>query len=648
MHNDNTPSQTLEKAFQEAFVALGLVPDVLLAEATKPEFGDFQINGVMKAAKLQQVNPRELAERVMAAVKDNISAKLNIAGAGFINITLDDNYLAQYVNNLNAENKFGVAYLAHKPDKVVVDMSSPNLAKEMHVGHLRSTVIGDALARMFAYMGDSVIRQNHVGDWGTQFGMLIAYLDEMVLKEGGGKETLADLEKFYREAKAKFDADTVFADKARQFVVVLQNFKAISEKDYSFNGWESLSAEIKEQCQNNSLAFKIYEYWLSFKHVSLEHCQVIYQELNIPLKSSDTRGESFYNDKLTGIVDTLTAAGVLSESDGAKCVFFAPGDLPGGEEAPLIIQKKDGGFLYATTDLAAMEYRANAIEFTTKESGGISRLGANRIVYVVDSRQSLHFRQLFVVAKKAGLITDDLKLEHAAFGTMMNEDGQPFKTRSGEVVKLIDLISEAKLRAHNIVASRNPTWSEDDKTNLANILAIGAIKYSDLSKNRSSDYIFSFDKMLAFDCNTAPYLLYAYTRIQSVIKKTFDANLMLNDSKRWIPDQVRDDNIGVIASEAWQSKSITIKEPAEHKLALHLAKFADMLAVASAECYPHYVTQYLYTLAGLFMQFYETCPILKAEDATQQQSRLALADLTAKILKTGLEELLGIAVIDRM
>jgi arginyl-tRNA synthetase len=289
-------------------------------------------------------------------------------------------------------------------------------------------------------------------------------------------------------------------------------------------------------------------------------------------------------------------------------VFFAPGELSGGEETPFIVQKQDGGYLYATTDLAAINYR-------------VDNLHATRIVYVVDARQSFHFKQLFLVGKKAGFAKPDTKLEHTTFGTMMNEDGKPFKTRDGGTVRLIDLINEAKLRAKKIVADRNTEWSEFDKNELVNILAIDSIKYSDLSKNRNSDYVFSFDKMLAFDGNTAPYLLYAYTRIQSILKKA----------------EVKDSS----------SYQININEVAEHKLALHIAKFADTVDVTAKEAYPHYMCQYLYNLASLFMQFYEACPILKSENNAIKESRLAIANLTAEILKTGLD-LLGITTIDRM
>ena len=585
----HTISNVLENKFRKAFNELGIASEtpVLLVEATRPEFGDFQMNGAMGAAKILKLNPRELASRIVATVKlDDIVTKLEIAGPGFINITLDNKYLGSFVASLNSSNHYGVSYLYHTAETVVVDLSSPNLAKEMHVGHLRSTVIGDALARVFAYMGDTVIRQNHVGDWGTQFGMLIAYMKEQdFLSHNSNNETnfsVRDLEQFYRNSKQKFDEDAEFANKAREYVVKLQSWR---------KGYES-----------------VYKDWSTFRDESLRHCQEIYDLLGVPLTKDNAIGESFYETKLSDIIKVLEDKKLITDSNGAKCVFFALGELSGGEETPFIVQKQDGGYLYATTDLAAISYR-------------VGNLKATRIVYVVDARQSFHFKQLFLVGKKAGFANLDTKLEHTPFGTMMNEDGKPFKTRDGGTVRLIDLIGEAKLRAKKVVEDRNKEWSEPDKNELANILAIDSIKYSDLSKNRNSDYVFSFDKMLAFDGNTAPYLLYAYSRIQSILKKA-----EVTDCRKY---------------------QININEAAEHRLGLHIAKFADSVDITAKEAYPHYMCQYLYNLAGLFMQFYEVCPILKSENQATKESRLAIANLTAEILKTGLN-LLGITTIDRM
>ena len=588
----------LESAFRVAFSALGISSDtpIVLVEASHREFGDFQVNGIMSVAKILKVNPRELAKQVCDKVNLlGIATKIEVAGAGFINITLDNNYLSDYILKLSAENKYGVKYLGNQSETVIVDFSSPNLAKEMHVGHLRSTVIGDALARMFEYMGNVVIRQNHVGDWGTQFGMLIAYVIKYI--DDFNKlqlSDLSDIEAIYRLSKAKFDEDLIFADLARKCVVILQQNDDIRVANYVD---ESINYD------------KVYNLWESFRNLSLEHCRAIYKILKINLNDKDIKGESFYNKRLPLIMQRLAEKNLICESNGAKCVFFVDGEISGSEDVPFIVQKSDGGYLYSTTDLAAMDHR-------------VRELKADKIVYVVDIRQSYYFKQLFNVARKAGFASCDTKLEHASFGTMMNEGGKPFKTRDGGTVKLIDLVNEAVFRTKDVINKRNVEWSEVEKDELVQLLAIDAIKYSDLSKNRNSDYIFSFDKVLAFEGNTALYLLYAYTRVQSILKK---ANSKL-----------------VVITQLY------IIEFTEHRLALHIAKFADMLDLATKECAPHYVCQYLYDLAGLFMQFYEACPILKAENPDISTSRLYLANLTAEILKTGLDSILGITVTDGM
>jgi arginyl-tRNA synthetase len=596
-----TIAQLLTKKIEQSFVAAGINNDVpiILVEASRPEFGDFQINGVMAAAKLLKTNPRELATKVIANLDlSGIADKLEIAGPGFINISLDNKFLSDFLSKLTPGNKFGAT--TDESQTIIVDLSAPNLAKEMHVGHLRSTVIGDSLARVFAYIGNNVIRQNHVGDWGTQFGMLIAYMQEKNTAANtnrlGHDFAILDLEQFYREAKVRFDANPEFADKAREYVVKLQRGDKTT-----------------------------LQYWELFTKESQKHCDLIYDRLGIDLGSVKSGGhytvnnqvhevlsqcgESFYNSKLPEIVDRLEKANLITVSEGAKCVFFASGELPGGEETPFIVQKQDGGYLYSSTDLAAIDYRVNM-------------LFADKIIYVVDARQSLHFKQLFIVSKKAGFARSETALIHSAFGTMMNEDGRPFKTRDGGTIKLIDLIDEAVIKANTLVENLHPDWDDKSKNDLANILAIGAIKYADLSKNRMSDYVFSFEKMLAFDGNTAPYLLYAYTRIQGVLRKATEAGLVTTNK-------------------------VILVELAEHKLALHLARFSEVLFTTAKECYPHYLCQYLYNLSSLFMQFYELCPILKADTVLQQQSRLKLSAITAGILHDGLN-LLGIQTVDRM
>lgn len=575
-----TVFQDLDKVFRDAFSALGIseATPVVLQDASKPEFGDYQVNGAMAAAKQLKLNPRELAGKVIEQITDNsIIAKMDIAGPGFINVTLSNEYLA---------SKLAVKPLvveSYRANKVVVDLSAPNLAKEMHVGHLRSTIIGDALVRMYEYLGCEVIRRNHVGDWGTQFGMLTAYLIEIQQDKNDIAIELGDLENFYRKAKIRFDESVEFANLAREYVVKLQSGDA-----------------------------QVLALWKQFVLVSLSHCQEIYTHLNTTLTPDDVVGESFYNDLLAPMVARLMNTGLAVDSDGAKCIFLSKDDLGSNEETPFIIQKKDGGYLYATTDIAAVYDR-------------VERLHADRLVYVIDSRQALHMKQLFIVTKKAGIAKPETIMEHAAFGTMMGEDGKPFKTRTGGTVKLIDLIHEAIERARAMIASRNPDWSSEEINILAESLAISSIKYADLSKNRLSDYVFSFDKMLAFEGNTAPYLLYAYTRIISIFRKAeldianYNSNLELN-----------------------------LQEPSEHKLALHIAKFTDKLQDTVRENYPHYMCAYLYELSGLFMKFYESCPILRS-DVTEEirKNRLQLAALTADTLRIGLS-LLGIDTVDKM
>lgn len=575
----STIYQDIEQIFRNAFSALGIpssVP-VVLQDASKPEFGDYQVNGAMAAAKTLKMNPRELAEKLIAQISQaDVISKMDIAGPGFINLTLNNQYLTTKLNQqpLSVDN--------YPTKKVVIDLSAPNLAKEMHVGHLRSTIIGDALVRMYRYLGCEVLKRNHVGDWGTQFGMLTAYLIEAQQSNQNIALELHDLEDFYRKAKIRFDEDAEFANRAREYVVRLQSGDA-----------------------------QILTLWKQFVEVSLSHCQEIYTRLNTTLVPEDVYGESYYNDLLAPMVKLLVDKGIAVDSEGAKCVFLTPEELGSKEETPFIIQKKDGGYLYATTDIAAVYDR-------------VQKLNSDRLVYVIDSRQALHMKQLFVVAKKAGIAHSETVLEHAAFGTMMGEDGKPFKTRSGGTVKLIDLINESVERAEKMIAERNPDWSAADIRSLAEKLGVGSIKYADLSKNRLSDYIFSFDKMLAFEGNTAPYLLYAYTRITSIFKKA------------------------AINPEDCNLDGLQLHEAAEHKLALHIAKFADKLLDTVKDNYPHYMCAYLYELAGLFMKFYESCPILKDDvSADIKASRLALAAITAQTLNTGLE-LLGIQTVEKM
>jgi len=542
--------------------------EVVVVEATKAQFGDYQFNGIMKIAKLLKKNPRELANIVIEHIdKSDIIDRVEVAGAGFINIWISKEWIEKSISSIIDDERLGISKVQN-PQTIVVDYSSPNMAKQMHVGHLRSTIIGDTLVRLFEFLGHKVIKQNHIGDWGTQFGMLIAYLEEIGEE---GASTLSDLEEFYRSAKKRFDEDEEFANRAREYVVKLQNGD--------------------EKCLT---------LWRRFIDSSLKHCEVVYNKLGVKLTKDDVRAESFYNPKLPTIVEKLEKSGDLVESSGAKCVFVD------GFDNPLIIQKSDGGFLYATTDLAGLEFRAD-------------KLKADRICYVVDARQSDHFKQVFSVAKSSKLVPEDIKLEHIAFGTMMDRSGRPFKTRDGGTVKLIDLLDEAINRSKETIKNRDV--SEEKLDEVAKAIGIGAVKYADLSVNRESNYIFSWDKMLSFDGNTALYIQYAYARIQSIFRKY---------------------------NKEIDSKEVKITDDLEKSLALTILKFEDSLIKASNDATPNTITTYLYNLVTIFMKFYEQNPILKDDVPTDiRNSRLLLAKLTAKTISTALN-ILGIEVVDKI
>ncbi|HHO65307.1 MAG TPA: arginine--tRNA ligase, partial [Epsilonproteobacteria bacterium] len=551
--------QSINLVIQDAFKKAGIHETPLaVSEATKPEFGDYQFNGAMALSKKLGKNPREIAALIIDNLDHSgIIAKTEVAGPGFINIWLSSEWIAKQCESAEQDERLNIQP-KEEPIKVVVDYSGPNMAKQMHVGHLRSTIIGDTLANLLSFLGDEVIRQNHIGDWGTQFGMLIAYLEEM---DEDGSVSLKDLEQFYKDAKGRFDADEAFADKAREYVVKIQSGDA--------------------HCL---------QLWQKFIDISLGHCEEVYDKLGVKLTREDVRAESFYNDDLAHVVTDLQTKGALQESDGAQCVFLE------GDEIPVIVQKGDGGYLYATTDLAALRYRAK-------------ELGAKRISYVVDARQSGHFKQVFRVAKEAGFVPEDVKLEHIAFGTMMDKGGKPFKTRDGGTVKLIDLLDEAVIKAKDTIKDKD-AYSEDEIEALAKIIGIGAVKYADLAINRESNYIFNWDKMLSFEGNTSLYMQYAYARIQSIFRR-FDGEI---------------------------NGDIIIGDDLEHRLAVMLLRFEDILERAAEDASPNQITSYLYELATLFMRFYEQNPILKeGVDEETKMSRLQLADLTAKTIKQGLD-----------
>ncbi len=571
-------TERFHAAMQKAGIAAHYSPNITLSK--QAHFGDYQANGAMAAAKALQTKPRELAQAIIDHCDlDDIAEPLTVAGPGFINIHLKTDWLSRQLQQLQ-----GTSTGTHKPQRkqtIVIDYSAPNLAKQMHVGHLRSTIIGDAMARILTYQGHQVIRQNHVGDWGTQFGMLLAELEEQAQQGQSAQLALQDLEVFYQQAKQHFDASADFAQTARDYVVKLQS----GDKD-------------------------IMALWETFKQISLAHCQAIYQQLNTTLKPEHIRGESHYNRDLPVLVDELSKQQLAVDDNGAKVVFLPELADKEGKPSPVIVQKQGGGFLYATTDLAALRYRSQILH-------------ADRILYFIDARQSLHMRQVFTVARKANFVRPETSLEHHAFGTMMGGDGKPFKTRDGNTIKLADLLDEATARAEKIVAEKNSQLTPQARQLIAKKVGIGAIKYADLSKTRTNDYVFNWETMLSFEGNTAPYLQYAYARIQSIFRKAGMATASV-------------------------STAIVIEETLEKQLAIKLLQLPEVLDTVSQEAYPHLLCNYLYDLASLFMRFYEACPILKETvTAKTQNSRLQLCKSTADTLQTGLG-LLGIETLERM
>ncbi|HSX72202.1 MAG TPA: arginine--tRNA ligase, partial [Pseudomonas sp.] len=467
--------QALTRLTAEGVLPEGLSPAIQVENTKDKSHGDFASNIAMILAKPAGMKPRDLAEKLIAALPvDAGVSKVEIAGPGFLNFFQNSDALAERLEAALADAKLGVRKNG-PAQRVVVDLSAPNLAKEMHVGHLRSTIIGDGVARVLEFLGDSVIRQNHVGDWGTQFGMLLAYIMEQ--PKGFNSPELADLETFYRAAKKRFDDSAEFADHARNLVVQLQAGDA--------------------ECLR---------LWTQFNEISLGHAQEIYDRLNVKLTRADVKGESAYNDDLANVVADLAAKGLLTEDNGAQCVFMDEFKNAEGNPLPLIVQKAGGGYLYATTDLAATRYRASVLK-------------ADRALYFVDQRQALHFQMVFAAARLAGFVPASMELEHMGFGTMNGPDGRPFKTRDGGTVKLVELLDEAEQRAYALVKGKNPELSDDELREIARVVGIASVKYADLSKHRTSDYSFNFELMLSFEGNTAPYLLYAYTRVASVFRK---------------------------------------------------------------------------------------------------------------------------------
>ena len=571
----------LSEKIKQAMIAAGADAqcEALVRQSGKVQFGDYQANGIMPAAKKLGLNPREFAQSVLdKAELQDIAEKTEIAGPGFINIFLKDSWLADNISRAVQDPKLGV----HNPEKqtVVVDYSSPNVAKEMHVGHLRSTIIGDAVVRTLEFLGNNVIRANHVGDWGTQFGMLIAYLEKME-NEHASEMELSDLEAFYRAAKKHYDEDPVFAEKARNYVVKLQ-----SGDEYCRTMWQKLVKITMQQNQHN------------------------YDRLNVTLTDKDVMGESLYNPMLPSIVEDLKKQGLAVEDDGALVVYLDEFKNKDGDPMGVIVQKKDGGFLYTTTDIAAAKYRYETLK-------------ANRALVFSDTRQSQHMQQAWLITRKAGYVPDSFQLEHKNFGMMLGKDGKPFKTRSGDTVKLADLLDEAIERAGVLISQKSTALSDQEKADVIEAVGIGSVKYADLSKNRTTDYVFDWDNMLSFEGNTAPYMQYAYTRIRSIFNRS---QIALSDVEQ---------------------AQLSITDEKERALAIKLLQFEEAVQVVGKEGTPHVLCAYLYELAGVFSSFYEHCPILNNDDQQVKLSRLKLALLTERTLKQGLD-LLGIKTVEKM
>ena len=550
-----------------------------LVRPADPQFGDYQANLALSLAKATRRKPRDIAQAIADQLTQagGLVQRVEVAGPGFVNITLTDAAVLQAAGRMWDDARLGVS-APEAADKVVVDYGSPNLAKEMHIGHLRSTIIGDAIARVLRFAGHDIILQNHIGDWGTQFGMLLEHLIDTGWNQSQD-HSLSDLNQLYREAKARFDTETAFADRARQRVVKLQAGDADS-----LTFWHQLIAE------------------------SCAHMNEVFERLGVLLTDRDLRGESFFNSRLRAVVDDLRAAGLLVESDGAQVVFCDGFSSKSGEPVPLIVQKSDGGYGYAATDLAAARFR-------------IQELGATRLVYVVDSRQADHFGMLFWTLRKSGWAPASVELHHVAFGTILGEDRKPFKSRSGDTVKLAEVLDEAVVRARATLETKGRELGDAELTHIAKAVGVGAVKYADLSSDRIKDYVFDYERMLSMEGNTAPYLQYAYVRVQSILRRAGDST--------------------------FRAESLAITDPVERQLMLQLLRLPRVIEQVAQSLEPHRLCTYLYEVASQVHQFHERCPVLKAPDTATRQSRLALSDLAARTLRLGLE-LLGVTVVDRM
>ncbi|MFE0578308.1 arginine--tRNA ligase [Streptomyces sp. NPDC058874] len=572
-------SDALASALPEAGAA-----DPMLRRSDR---ADFQANGILALAKKAKANPRELATTVVEAIPTgDLINEIEVSGPGFLNITVSDEAIVKTLAARAADDRLGVPLNA-SAGTTVIDYAQPNVAKEMHVGHLRSAVIGAAMVEILEFTGEKVVRRHHIGDWGTQFGMLIQYLLEHPHEldhkggegEASGEEAMSNLNRLYKASRALFDSDEEFKTRARARVVDLQ------------------------AGEPETLAL-----WQRFVDESKIYFYSVFNKLDMDIQDPDVVGESGYNDMLTETCKLLEESGVAVRSNGALCVFFDDVKGPDGNPTPLIVQKSDGGFGYAATDLSAIRDR-------------VANLGATELIYVVDARQSLHFKMVFETARRAGWLNDDVKAVQLAFGTVLGKDGKPFKTREGETVRLVDLLDEAIDRASAVVREKAQDLTEAEIAERGAQVGIGAVKYADLSTSASRDYKFDLDQMVSLNGDTSVYLQYAYARIRSILRKAGDTRPVAHPE--------------------------VALAPTERALGLHLDGFGELIAEAAAEHAPHKLAAYLYQLASLFTSFYSECPVLKADTAQQVENRLFLCELTARTLNKGMS-LLGIRTPEKL
>ena len=571
------PAAEIEGRIADAFKLIGDSAGIADPVVRRSRRCDYQVNGIIGLARELGTPPADLARNVMKMTNlSDISTTVEVADAGFINITLNDDYLSAMINRLRDDPRLGTPVSAD-PETVIVDYSHPNVAKEMHVGHLRTTIIGDVIVRLMERAGNKVVRENHIGDWGTPFGMLVEHLTDIGENEATQQLSVGELSDFYREARTKFDNNSDFAERARRRVVTLQSGDA-----------ESLRL------------------WRVLVDQSAAYFQLVYDILGVLLTPQDIRGESAYNDMLPALVPDLRELGLLVESDGAQCVFPRGFHSRTGAPLPLIVQKSDGGYGYAATDLATIRDR-------------IDRIAATSLLYVVGAPQRDHLTMCFEVACMAGWLPDGTQAIHIPFGTVLGSDKKPYRTRSGETVKLIDLLNEAIARASRLVADKSPHLDEREQREVAKAVGIGAIKYADLSVDRVRDYIFDWERMLSFDGNTGPYLQYAYARARSLLRKSGESTFV---------------------------SQVSASHPKERALCLDLLNYGSVVSETTASYSPHKLCAYLYQLASDFAAFYEVCPVLTAEPEIRS-SRLSLTALVADVFKDGLS-LLGLEAPERL